>query len=89
MRAGGIDRQKLGTVIFQDAQARKRLNKATHLPIMVSLARQLLGNWLRCKYLVVRMPSIPDMPPPLQQFPMCLLLSWLFNTHTAGHEYIP
>lgn len=54
LTAGDIDRVALGQLVFSDVQARRSLNKATHLPVAVELLRQLLLCWLSCRRLVVR-----------------------------------
>lgn len=46
--AGELDRVKLGAVVFEDAAARRRLNTATHLPILVEMVRQIAGLWASC-----------------------------------------
>jgi dephospho-CoA kinase len=51
--SGDIDRAKLGQLVFADAAARRRLNKATHAPVALELLRQLLGHWLRFRQVVV------------------------------------
>lgn len=50
---GDIDRARLGQLVFAEAAARRRLNKATHAPVAVELLRQLLGHWLRFRRAVV------------------------------------
>ncbi|KAF6255164.1 dephospho-CoA kinase [Scenedesmus sp. NREL 46B-D3] len=50
---GEIDRARLGQLVFADAAARRRLNKATHAPVALELMRQLAGHWLRLRRLVV------------------------------------
>ena len=52
--AGELDRPALGTLIFKDASLRKKLNKATHLPVFVEMFWQLFKHWLRCQSIVVR-----------------------------------
>lgn len=54
LTAGEIDRVALGQIAFADASARRRLNKATHVPVALELLRQLLAHWLACRWLVVR-----------------------------------
>ena len=44
--AGDINRDKLGDMVFQDRDARRRLNSATHLPVALELVRQLAVEWL-------------------------------------------
>eukprot|EP00798_Chlamydomonas_sp_ICE-L_P001688 gene1688-33084_t len=51
--SGEIDRKALGRIIFSDASARRRLNAATHLPVLVELLKQILWHWLTCKWIVV------------------------------------
>lgn len=50
---GAVDREKLGALIFRDAELRRRLNRATHLPILARIAQSLLLSWLRCRLVVV------------------------------------
>ena len=57
--AGAIDREKLGDLVFTDSNARKKLNKATHLPVALELARQLVKEWLSFTSIVVRSISLP------------------------------
>jgi dephospho-CoA kinase len=52
-----IDRDALAQIAFSDPIARRRLNKATHLPIALALALALLKHWLLLQPLV-----IVDMP---------------------------
>jgi len=68
--AGELDRAALGSLIFSNPTERKKLNKATHLPVYVEMCRQLVIHWLTCKAMVVRFFSIilPDMLPD------CILL---------------
>lgn len=51
--AGDVDRSVLGDLAFNDAAARRRLNKAMHLPVAAEVARQVFMHWLRCKAVVV------------------------------------
>lgn len=57
---GTLDREKLGGLVFNDASARKRLNTATHLPILIRMVTQILKLWLwqRCHIVVVDMPLL-------------------------------
>jgi hypothetical protein len=56
---GDIDRAVLGRLVFRDAAARRRLNAATHLPIALALAQQLLSACLRhCPAVVLDMPLL-------------------------------
>ena len=50
---GEIDRERLGELVFNDATARRRLNKATHPAVTVEIAKQLLNHLLQCHWLVV------------------------------------
>eukprot|EP00775_Hariotina_reticulata_P013429 gene13429-13557_t len=50
---GEIDRAALGQLVFADAVVRRKLNQATHVPIMLEVIKQLLGHWLRFKQIVV------------------------------------
>ncbi|KAL6753365.1 dephospho-CoA kinase domain-containing protein, partial [Haematococcus lacustris] len=51
--SGGIDRDKLGSMVFKDSSLRRKLNHATHLPVCCNLALQLTWHWLCCRRLVV------------------------------------
>ena len=57
---GTLDREKLGSLVFSDAAARKRLNAATHLPILVCMLTQIVRMWLweRSQIVVVDMPLL-------------------------------
>jgi dephospho-CoA kinase len=50
---GDIDREALGKLVFSDANARRRLNRATHPAVTVELAKQLLCHFLRLQWMVV------------------------------------
>ena len=52
--AGELDREALGALAFNDRDARRKLNRATHPAVFLELLRQLLLHWLACKWLVVR-----------------------------------
>lgn len=52
--AGGIDREKLGELVFTDNKARKKLNAATHLPVALDLAKQLIIQWFSFTNIIVR-----------------------------------
>lgn len=54
---GEIDRRKLGDVIFSNPDARKRLNRATHLPVLFEILRQAAWYWATLRPVV-----IVDMP---------------------------
>lgn len=56
--AGSLDREKLGKVVFEDARLRRRLNAATHLPIVVQLVLRVAWLWLLCRKLVVWLPCL-------------------------------
>ncbi|QDZ25588.1 dephospho-CoA kinase [Chloropicon primus] len=48
-----LDRKKLADVVFNDKAKLSKLNKATHLPIIVELLRQILVSFLTLKPVVV------------------------------------
>jgi dephospho-CoA kinase len=50
---GELDRERLAGVVFGDAAARRRLNAATHLPVLLQIVRQVLAHWARCRPVVV------------------------------------
>jgi len=50
---GQIDRKKVADLVFNDKAMLSKLNRATHLPITVELARQLVVSWLTLKPVVV------------------------------------
>ena len=50
---GGIDRERLGKLVFGNDAARKKLNKATHLPVFTTLLWRIFLSWLQLKPLVV------------------------------------
>lgn len=57
--AGDIDREALAAVIFNNAAARKKLNSATHLPILCEILKQMAMHWLSFRtYVVVDMPLL-------------------------------
>ena len=56
--AGGIDREKLGDLVFKDNKARKKLNEATHLPVALDLARKLAIQWFSFTSIVVRLVNL-------------------------------
>ena len=53
--AGELDRDALGSLAFNDREARRKLNRAVHPAVVLELLRQLLLHWLTCKWLVVRL----------------------------------
>lgn len=57
---GSLDREKLASLVFSDASARKRLNGATHLPILVRMVAEILWLWVweRRSVVVVDMPLL-------------------------------
>lgn len=56
---GELDREALASVVFNDASARRRLNKATHLPVLFGIIRQIIGHWITFKpLLVIDMPLL-------------------------------
>jgi dephospho-CoA kinase len=50
---GSLDRELLGEIVFRNRDARKKLNKATHLPILMRILREILYLWLQFKFVVV------------------------------------
>lgn len=48
--SGEIDRVTLGRLIFDNASLRRKLNKATHLPVAWELVKQILTHWLCCRW---------------------------------------
>jgi hypothetical protein len=52
--AGSLDRVRMGALAFQDERVRRRLNKATHLPIMCAIVGALCKHWFLCSPAVVR-----------------------------------
>lgn len=50
---GSIDRDALADVIFRDAAARKRLNRATHIPIFCAILSKIVQSWLLCRTRVI------------------------------------
>lgn len=50
---GELDREKIAAIVFKDSQARKRLNAATHLPILVQLMGKILHHWVTLQWVVV------------------------------------
>ncbi|CAD7702962.1 unnamed protein product [Ostreobium quekettii] len=58
---GELNRDLLGRIVFNDPAARKKLNRATHLPVLLEMARQLLTHWMLCAHVVVvDMPLLFD-----------------------------
>jgi len=51
--SGEIDRDKLGRIVFQDGQARMKLNRATHPYISMAILGQILRHFLRGVRLVI------------------------------------
>ena len=51
---GDIDRDVLGKTAFENAPARKKLNRATHPAVTWELAKQLFLCFIQCKRMVVR-----------------------------------
>lgn len=50
---GGLDRERLGRLVFGNEAARRKLNKVTHLPVFSTLLWRIFLSWLRFKPLVV------------------------------------
>lgn len=51
--SGEIDRAALARLVFKDAAARRKLNRATHLPVALEVIKRILWCWLICKWVVV------------------------------------
>lgn len=72
---GELDRSALGSLIFSNPNERRKLNKATHLPVYVEMCRQLFIHWLSCKALVfVDMPLLFE-TGSYKYFPLTLLVT--------------
>ena len=50
---GTLDRELLGDIVFRHRDARQKLNKATHLPILIRILTEIVYLWLQFKFLVV------------------------------------
>eukprot|EP01024_Parvocaulis_polyphysoides_P034494 TRINITY_DN3052_c1_g1_i2.p1 TRINITY_DN3052_c1_g1~~TRINITY_DN3052_c1_g1_i2.p1 ORF type:complete len:204 (-),score=23.95 TRINITY_DN3052_c1_g1_i2:118-729(-) len=57
LQDGELDRDALGKLVFGDEEMRRKLGKATHLPIAVNLALQILWKIGTCQT-----PIVVDMP---------------------------
>lgn len=55
---GEVEREALGRLIFSDPAARRRLNAATHLPVLVELAARVLWHWLTMTWVLVRTATV-------------------------------
>ncbi|KJA28296.1 hypothetical protein HYPSUDRAFT_692004 [Hypholoma sublateritium FD-334 SS-4] len=56
---GGLDRKKLGSIIFNDDTKRRQLNKIVHPAVRKAMLWQVLGFWLRgYKYCVMDVPLL-------------------------------
>eukprot|EP01025_Chloroclados_australasicus_P044330 TRINITY_DN479_c1_g2_i2.p3 TRINITY_DN479_c1_g2~~TRINITY_DN479_c1_g2_i2.p3 ORF type:complete len:197 (-),score=11.80 TRINITY_DN479_c1_g2_i2:511-1101(-) len=65
---GEIDRDALGKLVFENEEQRRRLARATHLPIAVELVKQIVWYMITCQT-----PIVIDMP---------LLFETRFNKYT-------
>lgn len=54
MPPGCVDRVALGELVFRDAEARKRLNRATHVPILFALIGRIAKQWVLFQSVLVR-----------------------------------
>ncbi len=71
---GEIDRERLGELVFKDAVARRKLNRATHPAVTLELAKQLLSHLLQCHSLVmVDMPLLVETGAYLLTWPRVLV----------------
>ena len=50
---GGIDRDKLGEIVFNDNTKRKRLMGYTNMPIFIEICKQVLTNYLKGTELLI------------------------------------
>ena len=50
---GELDREALAHLVFADPAARRRLNGATHLPVLLELVRQAARQWMAFQPTVV------------------------------------
>lgn len=50
---GSLDRDALGSLVFRNKEARRRLNAATHLPILLRILQEIVQHWVFCRRLVV------------------------------------
>ena len=50
---GSLNREKLGSIVFKDEQARKKLNRITHPYIRLEMLRQLLWTFMKGNRLLV------------------------------------
>lgn len=55
---GELDRAKVAELVFSDAAARRRLNSATHLPVLLQIVHQALVHWARCQPVAVRLHEL-------------------------------
>lgn len=58
---GGLDRKKLGSIIFNDEIKRKQLNKIVHPAVRKAMLWQVLGFWIRGhKYCIMDVPLLVE-----------------------------
>ena len=56
---GTLDRKKLGDIIFNDEDKRKRLNKIMHPAVRRAIFWQVLGYWFKgYKYCILDIPLL-------------------------------
>lgn len=55
--AGELDREALASIVFAEPASRRRLNAATHLPVLLAVLRQAAAHWL-----AFRPVAVIDMP---------------------------
>lgn len=55
---GELDRKKLGKLIFESPQLRRKLNEATHPLVTMEMVKQIIWHWLCFKFVVVMAPPI-------------------------------
>lgn len=67
---GEIDRDVLGILVFENASARKKLNKATHPVVTWEIAKQIFISFMMFKRLVVR-----GLPQVSMNYLVCVIWS--------------
>ncbi|KAL0205408.1 hypothetical protein P9112_000715 [Eukaryota sp. TZLM1-RC] len=50
---GNLDRQKLGSIIFKDPSARRKLNSITHPKVIFEMIKQTILHWVCLRLVVV------------------------------------
>eukprot|EP00963_Diacronema_lutheri_P005894 scaffold467_cov366-Pavlova_lutheri.AAC.28 len=56
---GGVDRQKLGELVFRDSSMRRKLNSILHPLVLLHILGQLAWHWLMCRpYVLLDAPLL-------------------------------